>query len=124
MGNMRILVTDSSSRQVGRSLFRSLEALGHESSILFDDKGGYLFGFHAFTFSPFRKSARRLLKICKQRAGAALEKAISTFQPDAVLVIGGDYYENSVISHIKDRYRIPIINWAVHDPVISEFFDP
>ena len=121
---MRILITDSSSRYISRALSESFKELGHESMVIFDDRGFYLRGFHALTLSPFRNGARRLLSICKRRTGAALEKAVSAFRPDAVLVIQGDYYENSAISRIKDRFHIPIINWAVHDPVISEFFDP
>jgi len=77
---MRILITDSSSRYISRALSESFKELGHESMVIFDDRGFYLRGFHALTLSPFRNGARRLLSICKRRTGAALEKAVSAFR--------------------------------------------
>lgn len=43
---------------------------------------------------------------------------------DLVIVIQGDYFLNSDIVTIQKDFEIPVVNWIVHDPALSEFFDP
>ena len=121
---MRVLITDSYARHIGRSLVRAFALLHHDARLVFDDRGFYLFGYQALAYSPFRNGARALLARHERYTGAKLKTAVRDFKPDAIVVVGGDYVNGSDIALVRKRYAIPVINWVAHDPTLSEFFDP
>ena len=121
---MRILVSTSGNERTGFFAVAALSALGHDRRLFIDDKSLSLSVFKALTRSPLRQTAKRFLQNYKRRIGKALLKEISIYKPDLVIVIQGDYFLREDIKKIRDDYKIPVVDWLIHDPVLSEFYDP
>jgi spore maturation protein CgeB len=121
---MRILITDSKKGAVGLSLQRALSALGHRCDLLIDDDGlGHV--LHSLLeVSPFRRQAMARRMFLKRGNGRRLKRLVKAEDVEMVIVIQGDYFLKSDIAAIRNEFNIPVVNWLVHDPVLSEFFDP
>lgn len=121
---MKILVTASRNEKAGFFASVALSSLGHNVKLFVDDKPLFSFKFKVLTQSPFRRAAKRFLQNYKRKIGKDLFKEISLYKPDLVIVIQGDYFLREDVTKIKDNYKIPVVNWLMHDPVLSEFYDP
>lgn len=121
---MRILVTSSVNEEVGGLISSAFRNSGHESVLFFDDNNSSMIFFNVLTQSPFRQTAKRLLQNYKRKIGRALLLKVSQYKPDLVLVVQGNYFSKEDVKKIKDEYKIPVVNWLIHDPVLTEFYDP
>lgn len=121
---MRILVSTSKNERMGPFVVSAISSLGHDKRLFIDDKSFSLSLFTMLTQSPFRQTAKRFLQSYKRKIGKVLLNEVLFYKPDLVIVVQGDYFLREDIKKIRDDYKIPVVNWLIHDPVLSEFYDP
>lgn len=123
---MKILITWSKwHAEIGESLTQAFKDLGHEAEIFYDNPEHWsLLTSKIIWRSPWQKYFVRFLKQYQGFVSDQLFKKVKEWQPDFIFVIRGIYFNPEIIEKIQNDFKIPVANWIIDDPGISNIYEP
>lgn len=123
---MKILITWSKwHAEIGESLTQSFKDLGHQAEIFYDNPEHWsLLASKIIWRSPWQKHSSRLLKQYQKFVSDRLFKKAEEWRPDFIFVIRGAYFLPETIKKIIEEFKIPVANWVIDDPGISNIYEP
>ena len=123
---MKILVTWSKwHASMGESFIWAFRELGYEAEIFYDNPSHWALAISKILWrTPFQKKSSVPLLWYQKFISDRLFKKVKEWRPDFIFVIKGIYFLPNVIRQIRDEFKIPVANWIIDDPAMSNIYDP
>jgi spore maturation protein CgeB len=122
----RILIFSSlGGDEMGPSLCAAFQVLGHTAEVFFEPPRMTmsLALFKLFARTPFYDRTLKYLLEFKKESGAAYEKKIQAWKPDAVIMLCFNSIDASRVRNIVKTFKIPVAYLVIADPLVVDKFD-